>query len=80
MASHTTHWQVLVQMEKRLYLPELQKRVKLVDMERNLAKSDFILIANKNSLKNLWLLAVVKDITPCCDGLVRSAMLHTKTT
>ena len=65
---------------KRLYLPELQKRVKWVDLERNLAVGDLVLIADENTPRNLWPLAVVKDISPGHDGLVRSARLRTKTT
>ena len=65
---------------KRLYLPELQKRVKWVDLERNLAVGDLVLIANEDTPRNRWPLAVVKDISPDRDGLVRSARLCTKTT
>ena len=65
---------------KRLYLPELQKRVKWVDLERNLAVGDLVLIADENTPRNLWLLAVVKNISPSRDGLVKSAPLRTKAT
>ena len=47
--------------------------MKWVDLERHLAVGDLAFIAEENTPRNLWPLAVVKDMSPGRDDLVRSA-------
>ena len=61
----------------RLYLPELQKRTKWLDINRNLAVGDLVLVC-ENTPRNLWPLALVKEVTHGRDGLVRSVRLRTR--
>lgn len=62
----------------RLYLPELQRRVKWTDKKRNLSVGDLVLIVDENTPRNLWPLALVKEVCVGRDGLVRSVKLRSR--
>ena len=62
----------------RLYLPELQRRVKWVNATRNLSVGDLVMIADENMPRNLWPLALVKEVITGRDGLVRTVRLRTR--
>lgn len=64
----------------KLYLPELQKRIKWTDENRNLEVGDLVIIADENTPRNLWPLALVEAVNQGRDGLVRSVTLRTKST
>ena len=64
---------------RKLYLPELQKRVKWTDVSRNLSVGDLVLIADENTPRNVWPLALVSDVTKGRDGMVRSVKVKTRT-
>ena len=64
----------------RLYLPELQKRIKWNDATRNIAVGDLVLVAGENTPRGLWPLALVKEVSVGRDGLVRSVKVRTRAT
>ena len=64
----------------KLYVPELQKRVKWTDVSRNVSVGDLVMISDENTPRNVWPLALVKEITVRRDGLVRSVRLRTRAT
>ena len=64
----------------KLYLPELQKRVKWTEINRNVSLGDLVLIADENTPRNLWPLAIVDEVLTGRDDLVRSVRLRTRTT
>ena len=64
----------------KLYLPELQKRVKWTELCRNLSVGDLVLILEENTPRNLWPLAIVKEVSIGRDGQVRSVRLKTRCT
>lgn len=64
----------------RLYLPELQRRVKWTDIHRNVSIGDLVMIADENTPRNLWPLALVIEVSRGRDDLVRSVRLRTKAT
>lgn len=61
-----------------MYLPQLQKRVKWVDKQRNLNVGDLVLIADENTPRNIWPLGLVKLVNKGKDGLVRSVCVKTR--
>ena len=64
----------------KLYLPELQKRVKWTEINHNVSLGDLVLIADENTPRNLWPLAIVDEVLTGRDDLVRSVRLRTRTT
>ena len=64
----------------KLYLPELQKRVKWTDKQVDLKVGDLVLIADELIPRNLWPLATVQAVSVGRDGHVRSAKLKTRST
>ena len=64
----------------KLYLPELQRRVKWHDTKVNLSAGDLVMISDENTPRNLWPLAVVKEVNQGRDGLVRSVKVQTRST
>ena len=64
----------------RLYLPLLQKRDKWIDVSRNVAAGDLVIIADENTPRNVWPLALVESVQQGRDGLVRSVKLRTRST
>ena len=61
----------------RAYLPELQRRVKWTRECRNVAKHDLVIIADEMTPRNVWPLAIVKEVMIGRDGMVRSVKLRT---
>ena len=68
-------WKVWV----RSYLPELIGRQKWLDIKVNLAPGDLVLLHDDSCPRNLWPLAIVKEVKIGRDGLVRSIKLKTRT-
>ena len=62
----------------KTYLPELQRRVKWTEKKTNLTVGDLVLILDENTPRNLWPLALVKEVNVGRDGLVRSVKLKTR--
>ena len=46
----------------KTYLPELQRRVKWTEKKTNLTVGDLVLILDENTPRNLWPLALVKEV------------------
>lgn len=64
----------------KLYLPELQRRIKWTDITTNLAIGDLVIVADEKTPRNLWPLALVKEVHAGRDGLIRSVKLRTRST
>ena len=62
------------------YLPELQKRHKWLDQQRNVVVGDIVLIVGENTPRVLWPLGLVIEAEPSQDGLVRNVKIRTKAT
>ncbi|KAG1655535.1 hypothetical protein GQR58_024454 [Nymphon striatum] len=62
----------------RVYLPELQRRQKWLDVKDNMKKGNLVIIVNESTPRNLWPLAIVTEVLPSSDGLVRSVKVKTK--
>jgi len=63
----------------RLYLPELQKRVKWHTPTTNLKEGDLVMLMDSVSPRNCWPLALVLEAKAGRDGLVRSIKAKTTT-
>ena len=63
----------------QLYLPELQKRVKWRDKNRNISVGDLVMVMDENTPRHVWPLALVKGVNTSHDGLVRSVQVRTRT-
>ena len=62
------------------YLPELQKRSKWLEKERNLREGDLVLIVEENTPRGVWPLGLITEAHQSEDGLVRSVKIRTKST
>jgi hypothetical protein len=62
----------------RLYLPGLQKTTKWFDITKNVSVGDLVLIADENTPRNVWPLAVVREVSIGRDGKVRSVRVRTR--
>ena len=62
----------------REYLPQLQRRMKGLDDQRNLSVGDIVLLIEENPLRNVWNIACVLSVKLSDDGKVRSARIKTK--
>ena len=62
----------------KLYLPELHRRHKWSVSRDNLKSGDLVRIADENTDRGLWPLAVVKNVNLSRDGKVRSARVKSK--
>ena len=62
------------------YLPELQRRNKWQNMERNLKVGDLVLIMHENAPRRLWPLGLVVLCQEGRDGMVHSARVKTQST
>ena len=62
----------------QLYLPELQKRVKWRDKNRNIYVGDLVMVMDENTPRHVWPLALVKGVNTSRDGLVRSVQVRTR--
>ena len=63
----------------KLYLPELQRRVKWTKTTENIKPKDLVLIFYQFTPRNLWPLAIVEEVHPGRDNLVRSVKVRTRT-
>ena len=61
------------------YLPDLQRRVKWQDKNRNLRVGDLVLICDITAPRGSWPLGVVMEVHVGRDELVRSARVRTST-
>ena len=64
----------------KLYLPELQKRVKWTEINRDVSLGDYVFIADENTPRDLWPLVIVEEVSTGRDDLVRSVHLQMRTT
>ena len=62
------------------YLPLLQQRWKWLKPVRNLCVGDIVLIVNYDAPRGHWSKAIVEEVYPDRDGLVRRARLCTAST
>ena len=62
----------------REYLPMLQMRQKWMQPTRNLKVGDIVLVVDNQAPRNSWLMGKVEQINIGNQGLVRSAMIKTK--
>ena len=62
----------------REYLPQLQRRTKWLDDQRNLRVGDIILLIEENLPRNVWKIAHMLSVKLSDDGKVRSARIKTK--
>ena len=61
-----------------LYAPALVVQRKWHTATRNLRPGDVVIIADKNTLRGEYCLALVRDVIPGEDGIVRKVMVHYK--
>ena len=59
------------------FAPNLQSRNKWFKKRENLTSGDIVLIIDKSISRSRWNMAVVKEVFPGPDGLVRSANVQT---
>ena len=62
------------------YLPQLQRRQKWNEVERNLEVDDIVLLTDQNFPRGQWPLARIVEVKKGKDGLVRSAKIRTSST
>ena len=62
------------------YLPQLQRRQKWNEVERNLEVDDIVLLTNQNFPRGQWPLARIVEVKKGKDGLVRSVKIRTSST
>ena len=61
-----------------LYAPALVVQRKWHTATRNLQPGDVVIVADKNTLRGEYRLALVRDVIPGEDGIVRKVMVHYK--
>ena len=59
------------------YVATLQRRTKRLSTHRNLAVGDLVLVIDELYPREHWPLAVITEVFPSEDGLVRRVLLHT---
>ena len=59
-------------------MPELNRRAKWANHERNFDVGELVLIADKRVPRNLWPLGRIIEVHPGRDGKVRSVNIRTK--
>ena len=62
------------------YIPELMKRHKWTEMQRNIQVGDLILLMQENTPRGLWPLGIIVEVMNGRDGLVRSVRVRTSAT
>jgi hypothetical protein len=62
----------------RSYIPELQRRSKWLKNQRNFCIGDLVLIADQNTPRNIWPMAIVTGVNQSSDGLIRTVKVKTK--
>ena len=65
---------------KKEYLVVMQERSKWQNPQRNLVEGNIVLIREENAPRNFWSLALVLQVEPDDQGLVRSAVVKTQAT
>lgn len=65
---------------KKEYLVVMQERSKWQNPQRNLVEGDIVLIREENVPRNFWSLALVLQVEPNGQGLVRPAVVKTQAT
>jgi hypothetical protein len=63
-----------------LYLPELQRRQKWTEIQRNISMGDLVLLLEEHTPRNLWPLGIVTKVSEGRDQHVRSVRVRTKAT
>ncbi|MEM7282789.1 MAG: hypothetical protein AAF438_14300 [Pseudomonadota bacterium] len=63
---------------RREYLPTLMERTKWTMNQRNYNPGDLVLLVEDNAPRGHWPLAVITDVFPGPDGLIRTVKLKTK--
>jgi hypothetical protein len=61
------------------YLPELKRMRKWKVVRPNVEKGEIVLVIDPSHEKGLWKLAVVEEVIPSKDGLVRKCKIRTST-
>jgi hypothetical protein len=61
------------------YLPELKRMRKWKVIRPNVEKGEIVLVIDPSHEKGLWKLAVVEEVIPSKDGLVRKCKIRTST-
>ena len=56
----------------RQYIPDLQKRIKWNEVQKNIAVGDLVLVMDENTTRGLWPLAIVVSVKKGEDDLVRT--------
>jgi hypothetical protein len=59
------------------YLPTLQRRQKWLELKRNLAVRDLVLLVDKDCQRGRWPMAVVEEVYPDEKGIVRHVTVRT---
>ena len=62
----------------REYVPELQRRCKWLDKNRNFKIGDLVLICDEQTPRCVWPMGIVEQVMTSNDGFVRSAKIRTK--
>ena len=62
---------------KSEYVPHLQRRTKWLNRSRNLVKGDLVLVIDELFPRERWPLAIITDVFPSSDGLVRRVKVRT---
>ena len=82
--SYRSHWQIVRKFADdfwkrwvKSYLPALQSRQKWLSVRRNLKKGDLVLMVDECQNRGFWNLALVDEVYPSSDGLVRSVAVKT---
>ena len=63
----------------KLYVPELQRRIKWTKTMDDIKVKDLVLICDQFTPRNLWPMAIVQEVYPSKDNLVRSVKIRTRT-
>ena len=61
------------------YIVELRQARKWKDVKPNVEVGDLVSLVEKDVAPGHWQLAIVKEVFPSQDGLVRSVLIKTKT-
>ena len=63
---------------KKEYLVVMQERSKWQHPQRNLVQGDIVMLRDENAPRNVWPLALVDQVQPDSQGLVRSVVVRTR--
>jgi len=62
----------------REYVPELQRRCKWLNKQRNFQVGDLVLLCEESTPRGVWPLGIVTAVNPSSDGFIRSVTVKTK--